>query len=133
VSRENVDVVRRWWAGFNADGVPPLALCDEGIEISNPPRFPVRGPYIGHDGVRQWATEVWDVFDDLRMEVEEVIDAEDDETVVSVQRIRGVMRHTKLPWDIQWAGVLTLREGRVVRAQGYMTRAKALEAVGLSE
>jgi hypothetical protein len=43
-----VEVVRRWWAGFNEDGMPPLALCDEEIEIRNPPDFPVRGPFYGH-------------------------------------------------------------------------------------
>ena len=43
MSEENVEVVRRWWKGFNEDGMPPLALCDEEIEIAMPPDFPVRG------------------------------------------------------------------------------------------
>ena len=51
MSEENVEIVRRWWEGFNEDGMPPLALCDEEIEIHNPPDFPVRGFFQGHDGV----------------------------------------------------------------------------------
>jgi len=133
MSRENVEFVHRWWAAFNETGTAPLDLCDEQIEMSNPSRWPVLGPFIGHDGVRQWATESWEVFDDLRMEVEEVVDARDGETVVGVQRVRGLMRHTKLPTNVQWAAVYTIRAGRLLRAQGYMSRAEALEAVGLRE
>ena len=133
MSRENVEIVRRWWAGFNADGVAPLALCDDQLVIRNPQDFPIVGPYVGHEGMRQWATEVWEVFDELHMDVEEVIDVGDGETVVSVQRVRGRMRHTGLPIDVQWAGVSTVRSGKIVRAQGYMTKAEAFEAVGLRE
>jgi hypothetical protein len=43
MSEENVEIVRRWWEGFNEDGMPPLSLCDDKIEINNPPDFPVRG------------------------------------------------------------------------------------------
>jgi hypothetical protein len=54
MSQEHVEVVRRWWDGFNDDGMPPLSLCDEQIEIRNPPDFPVRGLFQGHEGVRCW-------------------------------------------------------------------------------
>ena len=133
MSQENVEVARRWWAGFNADGVVPLDLCDEEIVMRNPASFPVVGPFVGHDGVRQWAKECWEVFDELVMDVEEVLDVGDGERVVSVPRVRGRMRHTGLPTNVQWAGVLTIRAGRVTQAQGYMTRAEALEAAGLTE
>jgi hypothetical protein len=36
MSRENVEVVRCWWEGFNEDGMPPFALCDEEIELRMP-------------------------------------------------------------------------------------------------
>jgi ketosteroid isomerase-like protein len=42
------------------------------------------------------------------------------------------MRHTKLPWDVLWAAVWTVRDGKAVRGQGYMTKEEALEAVGVS-
>lgn len=41
VSDENLEVVRRWWASFNEHGIPSLDLCDEQIEIRNPPDFPL--------------------------------------------------------------------------------------------
>jgi ketosteroid isomerase-like protein len=66
-------------------------------------------------------------------ELQEIIEADDGETVVSVQRTQGLMRHTQLPMDLLWAAVWTVRDGKAVRGQGYMTKAEALEAVGVSE
>src|SRR5688572_4121272 len=48
MSRENEDVVRLWWARFNERGTAPLDLCDEQIELRNPPEFPITGPWHGH-------------------------------------------------------------------------------------
>jgi ketosteroid isomerase-like protein len=133
MSNEQMKIVRRAWAGLEEE--PPnlwLEFYDEDVEIRNPPEFPVRGPFHGHDGVRQWATEVWEVFAGLHHEVEEIIAGADGETVVSVQRTQGRMRHTQLKTDVQWAGVWTFREGKVLRCQGYMRKAEALAAAGLS-
>ena len=56
MSKENVEIMRRWWRGFNEDGMPPLALCDEAIEIRNPPDFPVPGPFWGMTAFASGAT-----------------------------------------------------------------------------
>ena len=145
MSRENVEVVRALWAGLSRIPVPwppasrdeldhrlRLDLCDERIEIRNPAEFPAADEYHGHEGVRQWAADVWEVFSEMHHELEEIIEAADGETVVSVQRSRGLMRHTQLPMDLVWAAVWTVRDGKAVRSQGYMTKAEALEAAGVS-
>ena len=147
MSRENVEVVRALWAGLKQDPGepwPPASrdeldrrvrpdLCDERIEIGNPAEFPTADAYRGHDGVRQWAAEVWEVFSEVHHELEEIIEVGDGETVVSVQRTQGLMRHTQLPVDLLWAAVWTVRDGKALRGQGYMTRAEALEAAGMSK
>jgi len=134
MSQENVEVVRQMWAALEREDIEAqLALCDEQVELRNPPDFPTTGPYHGHDGVRQWATQNWEVFTDLRFDVEEIIEAADGETVVSVQRTSGQMRHTDIPVDVRWAAVWTIRNGKTLRAQGYWSKADALEAAGLSE
>ena len=63
------------------------------------------------------------------------------DNVVVVRRAwESVSSHGDLPlelWDEDlrienmWASVLTLREGRIVHAQGYWTPEQAREAVGL--
>jgi ketosteroid isomerase-like protein len=143
---ENAELVRTLWAALDRDGETPwppasndeldrqlrLDLIDERVEIRNPAEFPVADDYHGHDGVRQWATEVWEVFSELHLEVEEILEAADGETVVSVQRTQGRMRHTNLETDLRWAAVWTIQDGKAVSAHGYMTRREAVEAAGLN-
>ena len=134
MTQENVEIVRRWWEGFNEDGMPPLVLCDQEIEIRNPPDFPVRGLYQGHDGVRHWRDEVFDILDNPRVEPEDIVDVHGDgTTVLMLLRAKGIASHTEIKIDYEWAAVWTIRGGKVLRAQGYLERAEALEAAGLSE
>jgi ketosteroid isomerase-like protein len=129
----NLEFVRRWWGGFNEDGMPSLELCDEQIEINNPSDFPVRGPYHGHEGVRQWQGDVFEDIEDAEVVVEKLIDVGDGETVVMFLRLRGVAGHTRIPVDASWAAVWKIRNGRLLHAQGFLTQSEALDAVGLSE
>jgi ketosteroid isomerase-like protein len=134
VSEENVEVVRRWWEGFNEDGMPPLALCAEDIEIRNPPDLPVRGVYKGHDGVRRWRDETFDIVDTLRVEPENIVDVRGDgEAVLMLVRATGIAAHTGLNMEVEWAAIWTIQDGKLHRAQGYLSRADAVEAAGLRE
>jgi ketosteroid isomerase-like protein len=132
MSQENVEVARALWAGLERGDVR-LDLCDEQIELRTAAEIPVADEYRGHDGVRQWATDVWEVFSEFHNEVEEVIDGEDRETVVTVVRTNGLMRHTGLEAKLRWAVAWTFRGGKALRAEGYLSKAEALEAAGFSE
>jgi ketosteroid isomerase-like protein len=134
MSQETEGVVRRWWDGFNATGMPPLHLCDERIEIRNPPDFPVRGSFHGHQGVREWRDQVFEVLHGASVAVEKVVEVSDDgETVLMLLRARGVARHTRIEIDLPWAAIWTIRAGKLLLAQGYLSRHDALEAAGLPE
>jgi ketosteroid isomerase-like protein len=134
MSEENVEIVRRWWQGFNEEGMPPLSLCDEEIEIRNPPDFPVRGLYEGHDGVRLWRDQAFDVFESPRVEAEDIVDVHGDGTsVLMLLRAKGTARYTGIEIDYEWAAVWTIRDGKLLRAQGYLNRAEAVKAAGLSD
>ena len=113
MSQEQVEIVRRCWAGLEED--PPklwLEFFDDEVELRNPPEFPLQGPFRGHEEVRKWAAEVWEVISELHHEIEEIIEAPDGEIVVSVQRTKGRMRHTQLPSNVQWATVWTSERER---------------------
>ena len=141
----NTDVVRAMWASLDREpGMPwppppdelnrrlRFDLCDERIEIRNLEQMPVGSRYDGHAGMRQWSIEVWEVFSEVHNQIEELIEV-DDSTVVSVQTTHARMRHTELEIDLKWAVVWTLRDGKVLRTQGYLTRAEAIEALGLDD
>ena len=100
--------------------------------MSNPDQFLVRGPYHGHDGIRQWREDVFDVFDDPHVEAEEMLDAGDGERIVMVLRLQGIAKHTRIEVDAPWAAVCRVRDGKLVHAQGYVSRHEALEAAGIS-
>jgi ketosteroid isomerase-like protein len=128
---DNVEIARRWLDGFNETGMPPLDLCDERIEVRNPDAFPVRGVYRGHEGVRQWRDDAFDVIDDVKIVAEDLIDVGDGETVVMILRLRGVGSHTRIPIDQPWAAVWKIRDGKLVAGQGYASRREALAAAGV--
>ncbi len=133
MAEERIEVLRRFWDGFNEDGMPPTEVCDERIEIINPPEFPIRGSFLGYEGVRKWREAGFDVIDELRVEIDELIDAGDGETVVNLLRLRGVGAHTRIPIDETWAAVCTVRGGKLVRAEGFISRREALRVAGLRE
>ena len=114
--------------------MPPLSLCDEAIEIRNPPEFPVRGLFQGHEGVRRWREQVFEVAENARVEPEKIVDVHDDgETVLMLLRATGTAGYSEIEIEVEGAAIWTIRDGKLLRAQGYMNRDEALEAAGLSE
>jgi ketosteroid isomerase-like protein len=77
--------------------------------------------------------EGWfEAFPDFRAETEEFIDAGD--RVVCVTQWRGTGAVSGLPYHQPAAEVITVREGKIVRAEmGFDDKAAALKAVGLEE
>ena len=57
MSAENVELVRRWFRGFERAELG-LDLCHPAIEIRN-------WPLIGHEGVKRWWDDIGDAVDDL--------------------------------------------------------------------
>ena len=48
-------------------------------------------------------------------------------------RATGTASYSEIEIEIEWAAIWTIRDGKVLRAQGYLSRPEALEAAGLSE
>jgi ketosteroid isomerase-like protein len=85
----------------------------------------------GRDEITQMYEREADAWDRQRIEPERLIDAGDRVVVFQREYQRG--RSSGLELVVETASVVDLRNGRVVRIQGYMDRAAALRAVGLSE
>jgi ketosteroid isomerase-like protein len=130
MSSENVEVVTRWFEGLARGELSP-GLCDPEIVIRNWDEAPVRGPYHGHPGLRQWWADIADAIDDVRLELKEVIDV-DDERVVTTQHVVGVFRSTGIPLDGPFGSIVTVRDGRILSADGYASPGRAKKAAGLS-
>jgi ketosteroid isomerase-like protein len=130
MSEENVEIVRRMYASQNSKEF--FEFLDPDVVWMNYASAPETRPYIGHDGVREWYEGFRAHIGDFQFEVHEVIDAGGDQ-VVTVHRITATGTTSGVPVEQTASSLITLANGKIVRLQGFETRAQALEAAGLSE
>ena len=135
MSKENVGVVQAATDAFARDGVDGwLEYFTDDVDYrAAEGAIDDRGPIHGKDALRAYAEDWTEMFDDVRFEPVEVIDAGDD-TVIAVVRISGRPKGTSAEaLTLSVAGVNTIRDGKIARSREYWTREEALEAAGLSE
>jgi ketosteroid isomerase-like protein len=72
-----------------------------------------------------------EMFGDIRTELERLW--EKDDQVLAFIQVTGEGRASGAGFDVRIAHLWTLRDGVLVRGQGYGNRREALEATGLSE
>jgi uncharacterized protein len=131
VARETVDRVLRGYELFNSgdldaamDGFHP------DIEWVGTDVLPENETRRGHDEVRRFWESWREVFDDFRIEIEEIVDAGDQ--VIVMARVSGRGRDSGAEVVTpSFAHIWTLRDELVVRMEMLPTRADALRAVGL--
>jgi ketosteroid isomerase-like protein len=132
MSEENVEVVRRWFELFSRGRMEAaLRYVDPAIETIEGAELPGAASYSGHAGLAMaydhWAGQ----WDDLRIELKELIDAGSD--VVAVTRHHGTGRASGAAVQALVAYVFTVEHGKLVRLRIFNTKAEALEAVGLQQ
>ncbi len=133
MSQENLEIIRRGFDGFNRGDVEAVVeMCDPEVDWFPPAELPSAPCYHGHEGVRAATGDMLDVFGALQAEPERFIDTGN--SVVVFFRWRGHGKGSGLSLDVfrEQAGVFTMRNGKAIRVQWYVTRAEALDAVGLS-
>jgi uncharacterized protein len=132
MSRENVEIVRRMVAAWNAGDIDGwLELCAPGIEVVFPPDVPEPGPFHGRDELRAWAEGFMAAWEDFQAEIQQAVQA--GERVVVALYYRGHGRDTGIEIEQTDWHVFTIRDGKITHWRNYGTQADALEAVGLSE
>ena len=124
----NVDSLRQYIERLNETGVIAVEFLDPNVEMRMFRGSPIPGPYRGHEGVRRWREDTFDVIDEWRMEFDEVVIGEDPDVVVAIHRFLGRMKHTDLPANFPLAVVVRFRDRLIVSFDGYRHRAEALEA-----
>ncbi len=134
MSQENVEIVREAFeASLGGDQKTTARLVDPKVEFHGTVGGLEEGR-IAH-GLAQIAQEFeerdLEAWEERRLEAEEFIDAGDNVVVLLHEYRRG--RGSGVELESETAVVFAVREGRVVRIQGYMDRDAALEAAGLSE
>ena len=131
MSQENVEIVERWFAAMG-EGELGSHMWDADLIVDNTPNFPVTGPYRGYDGLRRWWDELTEVVEGARVQLEEATSL-DGERVLTIQRLIGEMAYTRLPVNAPWVAIFIVRNGKLCRVSGYVTREQALEAARQSK
>jgi ketosteroid isomerase-like protein len=117
VSEENVEIIGRGYARFDATGDFPTELMHPDFvwDMSKFDGWPEQDLYHGVEGAREFLTSWLDAWDDWKVELRELRDA--GEKVI----------------DMEFAQVWTLRDGLQIRMEMYADTGEALKAVGLQE
>ena len=131
MSQENVEIVRHLY-GLWPDRVSAAEeFLQPDVVIDIPEIVLTPALYRGFDGVRRFLERVEEIWENLRVEPGELIDAGDN--VVAVVRMSGKRRISGMKEEVRVSTVWTFHEGKVLRYTSYRNRATALEAVGLTE
>lgn len=127
----NANVVRLAFSEFGGD-LTESSYWDPDIVMVNAADWVIETTYRGHEGVMRWWEDLAEAFDDFDLDLLTVREL-DDGRVLTTQRFVGRFRETGIPVpeDTAWGSIQTVRDGRVVHAQGYLTAARALRAAGL--
>jgi ketosteroid isomerase-like protein len=130
MSRENVELIQRFYQQYSETGELPWAMLDEEIELRDHDAPDQTGVYLGPAGVRRWLDD-WDAaWAEWSFEPEEFIDADDYVIVVIRMRTKGLGSGIEL--ERQDAVVYRCRNDKIIRTDYYNSREQALEAAGLS-
>jgi ketosteroid isomerase-like protein len=125
----NATVVRLAFSEFGLDAAQ-IEYWHPEMEMINAAGWVIEAEYHGRAGVRRWWEDLSEAFDEFDLELLSVREV-DDERVLTTQRFLGTFRETGIPFDAEWASIQTVRDGKVIRAEGYLSERRALRAAGL--
>ena len=132
MSRENVEVARRFTEAYAAEDLPTtFDLLAEDHVLVVAADHPHSGVYRGHAGVREYFRSWLGAWTDRTWDIESVTAEGGDVVVVGRERLRG--KGSGVVTERRSAVVHSVRDGKIVRTRLYSNPREALEAAGLRE
>jgi ketosteroid isomerase-like protein len=132
MSQENVEIIRqayeaisrRDFASFNHHAHPQ-------IELHTAAQSPEAGLYRGKDAVVRYTEGMFEPFESIRFEIEELANASD--RIAIVTTYYAVPRGSAQEMNRRVFEVWLVRDNLLAERRTYRTAAEAIEAVGLSQ
>jgi ketosteroid isomerase-like protein len=132
MSRENIEVVLAALSAFDRSDMLWGGHWAEDCEFVSITAGQIEGAtYRGHDGLRRYAEDRLDAWEELRFEPDEFIEA--GEQVVVVGLLTGRGRGSGVQVDQRVAVAFELRARRIVRAHAYADVKQARATIGARE
>jgi ketosteroid isomerase-like protein len=128
VSHQNVEIVRRAVAALNRRDFPAaIELIHAEAELDWSRRLLDPVVLRGHEGAQQFIEEIFEIFGDVKIDEEEIIDLGEEVIMVGLARFEG--RGSGAEVAARAANVWTVRDGKIVRFQLYQDKESALRAM----
>jgi ketosteroid isomerase-like protein len=124
----HIEIVRRSFDALNSGELEPvLADVDPDVEFRTVDWVDAE-VYVGHDGIRNLYASLREMFDEYRIEPEELIELGDHVVAPVHQTGRG--RGSGIEVDVRFCMLYTFEDGRVTRIDNFRETAEALRAAG---
>jgi ketosteroid isomerase-like protein len=140
MSQENVEIVRRAYESFNRWAAHPEddplvnpkveSLFHPEVEFHTYPNAPEAGVYRGRDAVIAYNQRLFEQFESVRIELDEVLPAGD--RVIVTSRQHAVPRGGQAATVVQVVELWRIQDGLLAERRTFSTRRDALPAVGLA-
>jgi uncharacterized protein len=132
MSQENVELVRGLFEAFSRrDWGALIGFFDPDVEWVTTGQFVGGQIYRGHEGVREFLDVLTGEFDGFQAEPGNFATASD--VVVADTRVSGIGKQSRVPVELPFTVVISLRSGKIIRVRNFLRRQEALEAAGLSD
>ena len=132
MSRENVEIVRRFAEAYAAEDWPTtFELLDERHVLEVDSNHPHAGTYHGHAGVRAYFRSWLGAWTDRSWDVEELRPVGSDVVGIGREVLRG--KSSGAVTERRSAVIHTVCNGKIVRTRLYADPGDALNAAGLRE
>jgi ketosteroid isomerase-like protein len=133
MSRDNVEIVRRWIALSNAGDVETILndIIDPDIECVPAEGEPEAELLKGREAYGKRAYDAREAFDKHAIEAQEYMDLGEYVAVIARIHARGRISQADVSGDEVW--LMRFKEGRCVEYRECGTKERALEAAGLRE
>jgi ketosteroid isomerase-like protein len=132
MSQENVELVRAAYEAANGGEFDTAnSYMHPEIEFHTYAQSPQAGVYRGKEAVLKYNMDLFEQFEKIRFEVDELVDAGDRVVVVTTQH--AVPKGGRQEMHVHVAEVWVVRDGLLAERRSYSTKPEALEAAGLSE
>ena len=109
-----------------------IDLCDPEVEwVAIPGFLPDAEDFHGHDGVRAWFSKVDETLQKVHWEAEQIVDG--GERLFVALKLDAAGRASGIEAELRIFQAWTIRNGRLVRLESYLSRDEAPEAAGLRQ
>ena len=129
--RQHLDLLQNFYDALNRDDLDAaIRLCDENVEVYQPPEVVAAVPPRGHKDVASYLRGWFASWHAYSPQPERFIEAGDQVVVMVHLKARG--KGSRFEIEARMADVFTVAHGKIVRFRFYVDRDVALESAGVT-